>query len=77
MLGFIIGLFTGCFIGVAIMCLMRIASYTENKQPTLYIEKVTERIHSRQTDCFYYLYIEEVKMKGKFNYGVNYKQRLC
>ena len=71
MLGFIIGLFTGCFIGVAIMCLMRIASYTENKQPTLYIEKVTERILSRQTDYFYYLYIEEVKIKGNFNYGVN------
>ncbi|MEE1057333.1 MAG: DUF3789 domain-containing protein [Acutalibacteraceae bacterium] len=31
MLGFIIGLFTGCFIGVAIMCLMSIASHTENK----------------------------------------------
>ena len=31
MLGFIIGLFTGCFIGVAIMCLMSITSYTENK----------------------------------------------
>ena len=77
MLGFIIGLFVGCFIGVAIMCLMSIASYTENKQPTLYIEMVTERILSRQTDYFYYLYIEEVKMKGKINYGVNYKQRLC
>ena len=77
MLGFIIGLFVGRFIGVAIMCLMSIASHTENKQPTLYIEKVTERIPSRQTDCFYYLYKEKVKMKGKFNYGVNYKQRLC
>ena len=31
MLGFIIGLFVGCFICVAIMCLMRIASHTENK----------------------------------------------
>ena len=31
MLGFIIGLFIGCFIGVAIMCLMSIASHTENK----------------------------------------------
>ena len=31
MLGFIIGLFTGSFIGVAIMCLMSIASHTENK----------------------------------------------
>ncbi len=30
MLGFIIGLFIGCFIGVAIMCLMSIASHTEN-----------------------------------------------
>ena len=65
MLGFIIGLFVGCFIGVAIMCLMRIASHTENKQPTLYIEKVTERIPSLQTDCFYYLYIEEVKNERK------------
>ena len=65
MLGFIIGLFTGCFIGVAIMCLMSIASHSDNKQFSLYIEKVTERIPSRQTDYFYYLYIEEVKMKGK------------
>ena len=65
MLGFIIGLFTGCFIGVAIMCLMSIASHTENKYPTLYIETVTERIHSRQTDYFYYLYIEEVKNERK------------
>ena len=65
MLGFIIGLSVGCFIGVAIMCLMSIASHTENKQPTLYIEKVTERVHSRQTDCFYYLYIEEVKNERK------------
>ena len=71
MLGFIIGLFTGRFIGVTVMCLMSIASHTENKQPTLYIEKVTERIHSRQTDCFYYFYKEKLKMKGKFNYGVN------
>ncbi len=31
MLGFIIGLFVGCFIGVAIMCLMSIAAHTENK----------------------------------------------
>ena len=31
MLGFIIGLFTGCFIGVAIMCLMGIASHSDNK----------------------------------------------
>ena len=75
MLGFIIGLFIGCFIGVAIMCLMSIASHTEDNQATLHIEKVTERIPSRQTDCFYY--IEEIKMKGKINYGVNYKQRLC
>ena len=30
MLGLIIGLFTGCFIGVAIMCLMSIVSHTEN-----------------------------------------------
>ena len=58
MLRFIIGVFTGCFIGVAIMCLMSIASHTENKYPTLYIETVTERIHSRQTECFYYLYKE-------------------
>lgn len=29
MLGFIIGLFTGCFIGVEIMCLMSIASHKE------------------------------------------------
>ena len=31
MLGFIIGLFTGRFIGVTVMCLMSIASHTENK----------------------------------------------